>query len=97
MKAFLLFAAGGPVLILTNLSPSQGPALLKKLATYGKFIGFEVSLDAVKTAYAAHYDHVMNDPKSTDELRVLDADSKHIFTNIDFLALGEKLVSQPQR
>jgi hypothetical protein len=70
------------------------PALMKKLAYLGKFIAHEVPLQTVKKSYSAHYEHVLTDPKQTDELRILDTDSKQIYTNIDFKVLGPPVVHQ---
>jgi hypothetical protein len=97
MKTFLLFAVAGPVLVLTKLGSIRDPELLKRLASLGKFIAYELPVESVKASYSAHFQHILTDPKQTDELRILDTDSKQIFTNIDFKALGQPLVHQPGR
>jgi len=95
MKAFLLFAAGGPMLILTNLDSIHDPELMKRLAYLGKYIAYQVPLQSVRGPYSAHYEHILTDPKQTDELRILDTDARQIFTNIDFKVLGQPVVHQP--
>ncbi len=95
MKAFVIFAVGGPILVLTKFSSVMDPQLLKKTATWGKFIAYEVPLDSVKAAYSAHFEHILADPKQTDDLRILDTDSDQIFTNLDFKQFGMPVVSQP--
>jgi hypothetical protein len=95
MKAFLLFASGGPVLLLTKFDSVRDAVLAKKLAYLGKFIAYQVPVDSVKRTYSAHFEHILTDPKQTDELRILDTDSKQIFTNVDFTVLGQPVIHQP--
>ena len=95
MKAYLILAALGPVLVLTNLDSPQNPRLLDKLRKFGKFIAYELPLESVKVAYLAHFEHVLNDPKQSDEYRVLDADSKQIYANLDLTQLRNQFIYQP--
>jgi len=94
MKAYLVLAALGPVLVLTNLDSIKNPRLLAKLRSLGKFIAYELPLESVKAAYSAHLDHVLKDPKQSDEYRVLYTGSKQIYTNVDLTQLQNQFVYQ---
>lgn len=96
MKCFLCFAVGGPILALTKSDSPRDPEFLKKATSWGKFVAFDVPMDSVKAAYSAHFEHVLTEPKETDDLRVLDTDAGQIFTNIDFNLLGAPVVFQPR-
>jgi len=95
VKAYLLFTVTGPVLVLSKFESIEHPELLNRLSGFGKFIAHEVSLEAVKSCYAMHYQHVLEDIRQTDELRILDQDGQRIFTNIDFRDLGVPVYHQP--
>lgn len=96
MKCFLVFAVGGPILALTKSDSPRSPEFLNKTTSWGKFVAFDVPMDSVRTAYSAHLEHVLTDPKETDELRILDTDADQIFTNVDFSLLGTPVVFQPK-
>jgi hypothetical protein len=55
MKAALVFAGSGPIVILTSYSSLSDPGLLRTLKAHGvgKFIAYELSLDTVAAAMAA--------------------------------------------
>ena len=88
MKSFLLFTRVGPVLILSEYDSIQQPELVDKLTAYGKFIAHEVPIEAIKSCYSTHFEHVLQDPKESTELIVLDGDGERIFTNVSFQVLG---------
>ncbi len=98
MKAYLLFTATRPVLVLTTYDFARHPELLDKLAakTVDKFIAHEVPIDAIKTNYSAHFAHVLNDPSQTDEVKILDDDGKEIFTNIRLKSLSAPIYYEPE-
>lgn len=95
MKSFLLFTSAGPVLVLSKYNSVNQPKLLDKLTGFGKFVVHEVNLDAVRSCYAAHFEHVFEDPKEDDVMIVLDHDGQSIFTNIDLRELGYPSIYEP--
>ncbi len=97
MKAYLIFAASGPVLVLTTLDFEKHPESLKQLATKTskKFIAHELPLDAVKSNYSAHFEHVLNQTATNGDIKILDSDGKQIFTNVKFKDLGEPIYYDP--
>lgn len=90
MKAYFLFTAGGPLLILTSYDSIQTPELLSKLRSKGlsKFIAHEVSVDSAKAKYGRHFDVVCEDLYESDDLRVLDYSGERAFKNFSFKELG---------
>ncbi len=96
MKAYLLFHARGPVLIISKYDSIQDKEfqdVLKK--AYSKFIVHDALLDPIKSCYGAHFEHILTDPSQTDDLRVLDTDGDRIFTNVNFTALGQTAYYDP--
>jgi len=91
-----LFTHTGPILILTGFDSIQHPELTDRLSAYGKYIAHEVPLEAVKGCYSAHFEHVMRDPKESEELIVLDSEGERIFTNVNFQSLGPPAYYEPQ-
>jgi hypothetical protein len=93
MKAYLLFSACEPVLVLTTYDLGNDPEAVKKVAdkTVNKFIAYEISIDAVKNSYSAHFTHVLKDPLKEGEVKVLDDDGRQIFNNLKL----KDLVSGP--
>ncbi len=95
MKSFLLVTLGGTLLIITKYSSIKQPDLLKKLAVLGKFIAYEIPIDAIKANYSAHFEHLTNAPSLQDEFKVLDTETQRIFLNVDFETLGPMEYFQP--
>jgi hypothetical protein len=93
MKAYMLFTASGPIVILSTYDVVHHPELLDKMAAHGvkKFIAFELSLDTLKARYGGHYDKTCRDLHQTDDWRVLDESGERIFLNISFDELGEPI------
>jgi hypothetical protein len=92
-RSYLLFAASGPVLVLTEYDFAHNPALLEKLAkkTSDKFVAFEVDSESIKVQYRDHFDHIMTDPKQ-GEIKILDSDGERIFQNVGFKQLMNPIV-----
>lgn len=95
MNAYLVFVVAGPMIVLSRLSFDEHPGLQERLSAFGKFIAYEVPMGHVEGEYSAHLPHVLSDPKQTDDFRILDTDSKRIFTNIDFNLLTNPFISDP--
>ena len=97
LKAYLLFTACGPVLVLTKYDFAGHPELLSKLAaqTSNKFVAHEVPIDAVKAKYSAHYDHILKEPDQSD-IKILDDDGEEIFTNVSFKDLSDPIYYDPK-
>ena len=90
MKAYFLFTASGPLVILTSYDSIQNPELLKKLASKGvaKFMAYEVPVESAKIKYGKHFDIVCQDLYQTDDLRVLDYSGERAFSSFRFDDLG---------
>ena len=90
-KAFLLQTATGPVIALSRFESLNEQGLINALAKCGikKFVAHELPLAAVQEAYCEHYQHLMTDPKESDELIILDGDGERVYNNIRLADLGK--------
>ncbi len=97
MKAFLLMAGSGPLVILTSYDSIEDPQLLRKLEAKGmtKFIAFELPLDLVKERYGAHFGIASGDIHETDDLRVLDYNGERALQMFSFDELGSETRHEP--
>ena len=70
MKAYLLLAASGPLMILTSHASVLSPQLLEKLNSkgVGKFLAYEVPLDLARARYGGHFSVVTHDLASAFEV-----------------------------
>jgi hypothetical protein len=93
MRAYFLFTASGPIVILTSYDFVEHPELLRRLRSKGlsKFIAHEVSLELAKARYGMHFDVVCNDLHETDDLRVLDYSGERAFKSFSFKELGSPI------
>jgi len=96
MKAFMLMAGSGPLMILTSHESIENPELLKKLATKGmeKFLAYEVPIELAKERYGGHFTVVANDLHETDDLRVLDYNGDRAFRLFSFAELGTAIMHE---
>ena len=90
MKAYFLFTASGPLVILTSYDFIDNPELLKRLHSKGiaKFVAHEVSVESVKAKYGLHFDVVHQDLYESDDLRILDYSGERAYKNFSFKELG---------
>lgn len=97
MKAFLLMAGSGPLVILTSYDSIEDPDLLRKLDAKGmaKFIAFELPVDLVKERYGAHFGIASGDIHETDDLRVLDYNGERALRMFGFDELGSETRHEP--
>ena len=93
MKAFFLFTAIGPLVVLTSCDSVKNPEFLKRLDAKGvtKFIAYEVPLESAKVKYGHHFDVVCGDLHESDDLRVLDYNGHRAFENFAFGELGSPI------
>lgn len=93
MKAGIVFTGTGPILILTSYDAFTNEKFVEKLKAKGilKFIAYELPYDKVKEKYGMHFSAVKSDLQETDDLRVLDYNGHHIFTNFSFADMGEPI------
>jgi hypothetical protein len=96
MKTFLLFTAGGPMVILTSHPAVSDPAVLDKLAVKGieKFIAYELPAEIVAKRYGFHFENVRQDLHETDVLRVLDYSGSRIFALFPLAELRAPLMHE---
>jgi hypothetical protein len=90
MKAYFMFTAGGPLVVLTSYDSIDNPELLTKLYSkgIGKFIAHEISIESAKVKYGMHFDVVLEDLHETDDFRILDYSGERAFKNFQLKELG---------
>jgi hypothetical protein len=94
MRAYLIFAGSGPILVLATYPELTDERLVSKLRYKGidKFIAYEVQMDAVKERYAASFASVAKDLEGGEQdMRVLDFNGHQIMANFSLDALGVPL------
>lgn len=98
MKAYFLFTASGPLVILTSYDSVENPELLKRIYAKGitKFIAHEVSVESAKAKYGMHFDIVCQDLYESDDLRVLDYNGERAYKNFSFKELGSPIYHEPE-
>jgi hypothetical protein len=99
MKAYFLFTANGPLVILTSYNSIENPAFLEKLDSKGisKFIAHEVSVDSAKVKYGMHFDMVMQDLHQSDDIRILDYSGERAFRLFNFKELGPAIYHELEK
>lgn len=97
MRAYMIFAGTGPLMILTSHESIEDPRLLARLEGKGlrKFIAYLVPIELARRMYHNHFDVVCADLHETDDLRVLDFDGQRIMSLFDLRDLGEPVMHQP--
>ena len=98
MKAYFLFTAMGPVVVLTSYDSVTGSEVLNRLASKGitKFIAHEVPLESTQSKYGHHFDVVRGDLHETDDLRVLDYNGQRAFAKFHFSELSDPVYYDPE-
>jgi hypothetical protein len=98
MKALILFAGSGPLVILTSHASVKDTALLEKLRAKGidKFIGYEISMDLVEKRYGGHFQVVTRDLHESDDLRVLDFNGERAFRLFRLSELGPPIMHEEE-
>ena len=93
MRAYLVFTGTGPILVLTTYPDIGDDRLVEKLRQKGiaKFIAYEVALERVKRLYGVPFGVIASDLEQTEDMRVLDFNGHHIFSNFSLQELGEPL------
>jgi len=93
MRSFLLLTETGPVLLLTRCSSITEAGLVDLLCGRGieKFIAFEVPVSKVHSLYGVPFEVVAADIDRGLDMRILDYNGKHIFSNFNFDELGSAI------
>jgi hypothetical protein len=99
MKAYIIFAASGVMIILTSYNSISNPKLLRKLAAKGidKFIAYNVVLEMAQQRYGKHFDIVCQDLHESDDLRILDYNGERAFRNFSFSEFGEPVYYESEK
>jgi len=97
VKAALILTGSGPILVLTTHDTLTDPDLVARLAAKGirKFLAYEVPVETVKAKYHAHYDHVLEDIKQEDDLRVVDENGHRVYAAFSLRELGAPIAWEP--
>jgi len=90
MKAGIIFAGTGPILVLTTYEDFGDRKFVEKLHQKGidKYMAVEVPVELCRQKYGNHYDVIMKDVHQEDDLRVLDYNGFNVFHNFPFSAWG---------
>ena len=96
MKAYLLFTASGPVVILSSHESPTDEVFLAKMKAKGveKFIAYDLPWDEVKTRYGGHFQTVLNDLHESDDLRMLDFNGQRVFQLFRLDQLGKPYIHE---
>ena len=94
MKAAIVFAGTGPLLILTSYPSISDPNFVGKLKAKGlqKFVAFEIPLDQCRERYGPSNRDIVEDLQRIDDMRVLDFDGHRIFRNFSLKKMGAPFV-----
>ena len=92
-QAYMIFGSSGPLLVLSTYDDITDEDLIGKFRYKGieKFLAYEISLDAVKKAYATTYDGVVADLEDENGITVLDFSGHHIMANFSLGELGDPI------
>lgn len=92
IRAYMIFSGSGPVLVVTRLSSGmQSESAIQYFAEKGvnKYIAMEVSSDHAATYYGTRFHSNVSRLKSEEDIRVLDINGQHIFSQFAFEEMGE--------
>jgi len=94
MLAAMLYTEEGAIVIQTRYESLEHPRLLELLAEKGirKFIGFQIPLELVQSRYGMHYIKEARNRHQTDELTVIDANSRRAFYLFSFSEMSNATV-----
>jgi hypothetical protein len=97
MKAFMVFAGSGPLVILTSHGSITEPTLLEKFSAKGidKFIAYEIPVDVAEQRYGGHFTVVRKDLHESDDLRILDYNGERAFRLFRLSELGAPILHEP--
>jgi hypothetical protein len=93
MRAYLVFTENGPILMMTSCASITDGCMLDSLCKkgIGKFIAYEVPLEAVHQAYGLPFEVVASDLKHGRQVRVLDFNGPHILDSFSLSDLGRPI------
>ncbi len=93
VRAFLIFTGSGPILVLTTYASVSDERLVAKLRHKGivKFIAYEVPVERARRLYGVPFEAIAADLAGREDLRVLDFNGHHIFSNFKLSELGEAI------
>ena len=97
MKAYFLFTASSPLVILTSYDFIKNPELMENLTAkgIGKFVACELPLELCREKYGQKFDTVCNNVRETDDLRVLDFSGERAFKIFKFKEMGSPIYYEP--
>ena len=93
ISAYLIFAGSGPILVLTTYASISDERFVAKLKHKGivKFIAYEVPVERTRKLYGVPFEVIAADLAGQEDLRVLDFNGHHIFSNFRLSELGEAI------
>ena len=93
MRAYIVFAGSGPILLLSTYPKLTDERLVGKLRYKGidKFIAYEVDLEAAQARSENSFDTVAHDLEGVEDMRVLDFNGHQIMANFSLEELGDPI------
>jgi len=94
MKAALLFAGNGPLVIVTSYGSLTDPAPLARFRAKSieKFIAYEIPIAVAEERYGGHFQVVMRDLHESDDLPILDVNGERAFRLFHLKELGTAIM-----
>lgn len=99
MKSAIVFAASGPILVLTSCATLESPTFAERLRTkgIGKFIAYEVDVERCRQLYHKHFRQASAELRDECDLGVLDFDGHRILLNFSLTELREPQIVDEAR
>jgi hypothetical protein len=93
MTAFLVCTDCEPLLVVTPRTAAADGRLARGLGEKGirRFIAHEVPLDGLKKLYGVPFEVIEAEVRERRDVRILDSNGHHVFSNIRFADLGPPL------
>ncbi|MBF0284908.1 MAG: hypothetical protein HQL51_10670 [Magnetococcales bacterium] len=98
LRAYMVFSGTGPILVVTRLSTGmQSRHAQEHLAGKGleKYIAFEVPVARAKERYGPRFQTAVDRLNAPEDIRVVDLDGHHVFSNFQFNEMGEPVFVGP--
>jgi hypothetical protein len=94
MTAFLVLTENEPRVVAARRDAVSSDRWFASLSRTGvdKFIAYELDVETLREAYGVRFDVIEADISKGKDVRVLDSDGRHVFSNVRFTELGDRVV-----